>query len=73
MSSGYKEVTPKVGSVDVRDLSIRRPQMKVGKTDFIDTYTPFWMILNIYLIIKPILICLEFKILQSIKLKVYNK
>lgn len=34
-------MTPKVGSVETRDLSIRKPQMKVGKTDFIDTYTPF--------------------------------
>lgn len=40
-STGFKQVTQKVGSVDIRDLSIRKPQMKVGKADFIDTYSPF--------------------------------
>jgi hypothetical protein len=28
--------------VDSRDYTIPRPQLKVGKIDFIDTYSPFW-------------------------------
>ena len=40
-STSIAEVSPKVGSVEFRDLSIRKPQMKVGKPDFIDTYSPF--------------------------------
>lgn len=39
--SNRSEVAPKIGSVDVRDYSIRKPQMKVGQTVFIDTYSPF--------------------------------
>ena len=35
------DVSPKVGSVETRDFSIRKPQLKVGKVDFVDTYSPF--------------------------------
>lgn len=35
------EVAAKVGSLDTRDFSIRKPQMKIGKTDCINTYSPF--------------------------------
>lgn len=35
------EVTSKVGSVDYRDYTIYRPQLKVGTNNFIDTYSPF--------------------------------
>ena len=37
-----QEVTGKVGSVDIRDYSIRRPQLKVGTKqvdNFINTYS----------------------------------
>ena len=37
-----QEVTPKVGSVDVRDYSIRKPHLKVGTRqvdNFINTYS----------------------------------
>jgi hypothetical protein len=34
------EVTSKVGSLNTRDYSIPRPQLKVGSNSFIDTYTP---------------------------------
>ena len=35
------QVSPKIGSVEIRDYSIKKPQLKIGKTDFIDTYSPF--------------------------------
>lgn len=44
------DVTPKVGSVDVRDFTIRRPHLKVGtkQTDnFINTYSVAWLSINI--------------------------
>jgi hypothetical protein len=35
------EVTAKIGAVPSRDYTIPRPQLKVGKADYIDTYSPF--------------------------------
>lgn len=35
------EVTGKVGSIDRRDYTIRRPQLKVGSNEFVDTYSVF--------------------------------
>jgi hypothetical protein len=35
------EVTEKVGSLDRRDYTIRRPQLKIGSDSFVDTYSPF--------------------------------
>ena len=32
-------VTPKIGSVEHREFSVRKPQIKVGSTVFIDTYS----------------------------------
>lgn len=39
---GYRrDVTPKIGAVEFRQYSIKKPQLKVGKSDIIDTYSPF--------------------------------
>jgi hypothetical protein len=35
------EIALKIGSVEGRDFTIKRPQMKIGKTGFVDTYSPF--------------------------------
>lgn len=35
------EITSKIGWTESRDYTIRRPQLKVGKNDYIDTYSPF--------------------------------
>jgi hypothetical protein len=35
------EIADKIGAVSTRDYTIPRPQLKVGKSDFIDTYSPF--------------------------------
>lgn len=40
--SGYRrDVTPKIGTVEFRNYGIKRPQLKVGKSDIVDTYSPF--------------------------------
>lgn len=35
------EVSPKVGSLEIRDYTIPRPQLKVGSEAYVDTYSPF--------------------------------
>ena len=35
------EITSKIGAVPNRDLTIPKPQLKVGKSEYIDTYSPF--------------------------------
>jgi len=37
----HGEVSNKIGSLENRDLSIPRPQLKVGSKSFVDTYSPF--------------------------------
>jgi len=37
----HGEVAGKVGSVDFRDYTIPRPQLKIGSNSFVDTYSPF--------------------------------
>ena len=37
----HGQVSEKVGSLASRDLTIPRPQLKVGTNSFIDTYSPF--------------------------------
>lgn len=42
LSANKSEVTPKVGSVEGRDYSVRKPMLKIGQThghNFIDTYS----------------------------------
>ena len=34
-------VTPKIGSVEFRDYSIRKPALKVGSNSYVDTYSVF--------------------------------
>jgi hypothetical protein len=34
-------ITSKIGAVETRDFTIPKPQLKVGKSDYIDTYSPF--------------------------------
>ena len=41
MESFQRDVSPKVGSLPTRDFSIRKPLLKVGKNDFMNTYSPF--------------------------------
>lgn len=35
-------VSPKVGSTETRDYSVRRPKLKIGSDNFVDTYSVFW-------------------------------
>ena len=37
----HGEVSTKVGSLEQRDYTIRRPTLKVGKDSYVDTYSPF--------------------------------
>lgn len=37
----HGEVASKVGSVDFRDYTIPRPQLKIGSSSYVDTYSPF--------------------------------
>ena len=37
----HGEVAGKVGAVDQRDYSIRRPLLKIGGRETVDTYSPF--------------------------------
>lgn len=45
------EVSPKVGSVDYRDYSVKKPLLKIGSNNYVDTYSIFWWLLMIWLII----------------------
>ena len=37
----HGDVTNKVGSLEIRDYTIPRPQLKIGSNSFVDTYSPF--------------------------------
>ncbi len=41
MEASQRDVSPKVGALETRDYSIRKPLLKVGKNDFVNTYSPF--------------------------------
>jgi hypothetical protein len=38
---GHNQVSPKVGSLETRDYTIRKPLLKIGKQSYVDTYSPF--------------------------------
>lgn len=37
----HGEVANKVGAVEFRDYTIPRPQLKIGSSSYVDTYSPF--------------------------------
>ncbi len=41
MEANQRDVSPKVGSTNFRDYTIRKPLLKVGKNNFVNTYSPF--------------------------------
>lgn len=45
------DVSPKVGSVEYRDYSVKKPLLKIGSNNYVDTYSIFWWMLMIWLII----------------------
>ncbi len=41
MEAYQRDVSPKVGALERRDYTIRKPLLKVGKKEFVNTYSPF--------------------------------
>lgn len=36
-----RDVSPKVGALETRDYTIRKPQLKIGTNNYVDTYSVF--------------------------------
>lgn len=41
LRNNKSQISPKVGALDIRDYTIRKPVLKIGSNDYVDTYSVF--------------------------------